>query len=51
MRQINGPGSTVMIISFLLGALFAECIPLMLVVIAIGVGVFVWDRLHGNFSE
>ena len=51
MKQINGPGSIVMIVAFLLAALAAEYIPAMLAFVAVGIGGFAWDRLHGNFGK
>ena len=51
MKQINGSGATVSGTAILCAAICAECIPALIICVAVAVGGAIWDVIHGNVKE
>ena len=49
MKQLNGPGAAVSFCAVLAAAMLAECIPIMLTLVAVAIGGALWDIGHGNW--
>ena len=50
MKPLNGPGAAIGFFAILAGALCAECIPAMLLLVAVAIGGALWDIGHGNWA-